>query len=67
MSTWYTAQVLAGLVGMPAYPDGVRKKAEREEWQSRRREKGKGAEYHIGSLPIHGPKRSGRSRQGAPV
>nr|WP_236663825.1 DNA-binding protein [Aeromonas jandaei] len=37
---------------MPAYPDGVRKKAEREEWQSRKREKGKGAEYHIGSLPI---------------
>lgn len=52
MSTWYTAQALAGLVGMPAYPDGVRKKAEREEWQSRKREKGKGAEYHIGSLPI---------------
>ncbi|ATL99523.1 integrase [Aeromonas sp. CA23] len=52
MSTWYTAQALAGLVGMPAYPDGVRKKAEREEWQSRRREKGKGAEYHISSLPI---------------
>ncbi|MEV3816002.1 DNA-binding protein [Aeromonas salmonicida] len=52
MSSWYTAQALAGLVGMPAYPDGVRKKAEREEWQSRKREKGKGAEYHIGSLPI---------------
>lgn len=52
MSTWYTAQALAGLVGMPAYPDGVRKKAEREEWQSRKRGKGKGAEYHIGSLPI---------------
>ncbi|BBG84599.1 transposase [Aeromonas hydrophila] len=52
MSTWYTAQALAGLAGMPAYPDGVRKKAEREEWQSRKREKGKGAEYHISSLPI---------------
>ncbi|MFQ1792651.1 DNA-binding protein [Aeromonas veronii] len=52
MSTWHTAQALAGLVGMPAYPDGVCKKAEREEWQSRKREKGKGAEYHIGSLPI---------------
>ncbi|MFM4963763.1 DNA-binding protein [Aeromonas bivalvium] len=51
MSTWYTAQALAGLLGMPAYPDGVRKKAEREEWQSRKREKGKGAEYHISSLP----------------
>ncbi|WP_339009621.1 DNA-binding protein [Aeromonas popoffii] len=51
MSTWYTAQALAGLAGMPAYPDGVRKKAEREEWQSRKREKGKGAEYHISSLP----------------
>lgn len=52
MSTWYTAQALAGLAGMPAYPDGVRKKAEREEWLSRKREKGKGAEYHISSLPI---------------
>lgn len=52
MSTWYTAQALAGLAGMPAYPDGVRKKAEREEWQSRKREKGKGVEYHISSLPI---------------
>ncbi len=52
MSTWYTAQALAGLAGMPTYPDGVRKKAEREEWQSRKREKGKGAEYHISSLPI---------------
>lgn len=51
MSSWYTAQVLAGLVGMPAYPDGVRKKAEREEWQSRKREKGKGTEYLISSLP----------------
>ncbi|AEB49280.1 DNA-binding protein [Aeromonas veronii] len=51
MSTWYTAQALAGLAGMPVYPDGVRKKAEREEWQSRKREKGKGAEYHISSLP----------------
>lgn len=36
---------------MPTYPDGVRKKAEREDWQSRKREKGKGAEYHISSLP----------------
>ncbi|MGL5216978.1 MAG: DNA-binding protein [Aeromonas hydrophila] len=52
MNTWYTAQALAGLAGMPAYPDGVRKKAEREEWQSRKREKGKGVEYHISSLPI---------------
>lgn len=52
MSTWFTAQALAGLAGMPAYPDGVRKKAGREEWQSRKREKGKGAEYHISSLPI---------------
>ncbi|MFQ2504740.1 DNA-binding protein [Aeromonas caviae] len=51
MSTWFTAQGLAGLIGMPAYPDGVRKKAEREEWQSRKREKGKGVEYHISSLP----------------
>ncbi|MFQ2704558.1 DNA-binding protein [Aeromonas caviae] len=51
MSNWFTAQGLAGLIGMPAYPDGVRKKAEREEWQSRKREKGKGVEYHISSLP----------------
>ncbi|MDX7717361.1 DNA-binding protein [Aeromonas caviae] len=51
MSTWFTAQGLAGLIGIPAYPDGVRKKAEREEWQSRKREKGKGVEYHISSLP----------------
>lgn len=39
MSTWFTAQGLAGLIGMPAYPDGVRKKAEREEWQSQARER----------------------------
>ncbi|MCH7371060.1 DNA-binding protein [Aeromonas sp. MR16] len=51
MSSWWTAQALAGLNGMPAYPASVRKKAEREEWQSRDREQGKGLEYHISSLP----------------
>ncbi|MNG85409.1 Integrase core domain protein [compost metagenome] len=51
MNSWFTAQALAGLIGMPSYPDGVRKKAEREAWQSRKRETGKGAEYHVSSLP----------------
>ncbi len=43
--------MLAGLPGMPAYPDGVRKKAEREQWLQRHREKGKGMEYHLSCLP----------------
>ncbi len=52
MKEWFTAQDLARLVGMPAYPDGVRKKADREEWINQKKTSGKGLEYHISSLPL---------------
>jgi putative transposase len=48
---WYCAQDLAGIPGMPGKERGIRKKANREHWESRHREAGKGLEYHIDSLP----------------
>ena len=51
MKQWYTANELAGLPSMPGTPRGVRKFAGREKFQSRHRQKGKGVEYHISSLP----------------
>lgn len=48
---WFTAAELAGLPGMPGTERGVRKAADRESWQSRKRERGKGLEYHLTSLP----------------
>lgn len=52
MKEWFTSIELAGVVGLPQYPDGVRKKAERESWKSRKRVSGKGLEYHISAFPL---------------
>lgn len=52
MSYWLTAQVLAGLPGMPGTPRNVLEKAKREHWQSRKRQgRGGGQEYALESLP----------------
>ncbi len=48
---WFTAKELAGLPGMPSTDRRVRSKAKREVWQSQKRSKGKGHEYHLTSLP----------------
>lgn len=48
---WHTAQQLAGLPGMPRTSDGVRFKATNEKWDCRKKQSGKGLEYHINSLP----------------
>lgn len=50
--TYYSPQQLAALPGMPASDRRVRTKAEREEWESRKKPTGKGLEYHIDSLPV---------------
>lgn len=52
MREWFTSKDLAGMAGMPAYPDGVRKKAEREGWSNQKRASGKGSEYHVSNLPM---------------
>lgn len=51
MREWATPQELAGKPGLPATERGVRMMASREGWVSRKREKGKGVEYAISSLP----------------
>ncbi|WP_087022486.1 DNA-binding protein [Thaumasiovibrio subtropicus] len=48
---WYTIQELIGMTGVPSTPQGLRKLAKREQWQSQPREKGKGLEYHLSALP----------------
>ncbi|WP_196795120.1 DNA-binding protein [Mariprofundus ferrooxydans] len=45
------ASELAGLPGLPGTDRGIRKLADREGWQSRKRQKGKGLEYSPSSLP----------------
>lgn len=49
---WYTATELAGLDGLPTSDRRVREKAKKEGWISRKREKGKGLEYHLDALPL---------------
>ncbi|MGY4106758.1 DNA-binding protein [Aeromonas encheleia] len=49
---WFSVQELIGLDGLPGTAFGVRKKADSEGWESRKKEKGKGLEYHLGSLPL---------------
>lgn len=51
MQHWYTAQELAGLHGVPGTDRGLRKVAERESWESRRRAGTKAMEYAFTSLP----------------
>ncbi|MGF1680191.1 DNA-binding protein [Photobacterium minamisatsumaniensis] len=48
---WYTASELSEAPGLPNASFSVRRRAEREEWTSRKKQKGKGLEYHISSLP----------------
>ncbi|MCF6267797.1 MAG: Mu transposase C-terminal domain-containing protein [Desulfuromusa sp.] len=49
---WYSISELKGLPGLPGTTDGIRAKAKRENWQSRKRHgNGGGYEYHIDSLP----------------
>jgi len=48
---WFTTAHLAGLPLLPGTSRGINKIADRESWESRKRAKGKGREYHIDSLP----------------
>lgn len=48
---WYTASELSEAPGLPNASFSVRRRAEKEEWKSRKKQKGKGLEYHISSLP----------------
>lgn len=48
---WYSAQELAGLPGMPTTDRGVKKAAQKNLWSSRSKERGKGVEYALASLP----------------
>lgn len=49
---WATPQELAGLSGVPTTDRGVKRQAEREGWNRRKRPVGKGWEYVVASLPI---------------
>jgi transposase InsO family protein len=49
---WFTADELAGVADMPATRSGVIRKAKKEDWVSRKRDKGKGLEYHFDALPL---------------
>ena len=51
MREWFTAQELKGLPGLPSTSFRIRERAKSEDWQKRKRAKGKGFEYHINSLP----------------
>ena len=51
MRNWYTAQELAGLPGLPSTAQGVRKAAQRGNWQSQSRPGSKATEYAFASLP----------------
>ncbi len=48
---WYSAQELAGLPGMPGTDRGVKKAAQKNLFTSRSKERGKGVEYALHSLP----------------
>lgn len=51
MNTWYTAQELAGLPGLPSTPRAIRSFAQRASWSSQRRIGSKASEYAFASLP----------------
>lgn len=51
MKEWYSAGELTGLPGLPSTDRRVRSTAERDTWKSRKRQRGKGLEYHLSSLP----------------
>ena len=48
---WYSAQELVGLPGVPGTDRGVKKSAQKNLWLSRSKERGKGVEYALTSLP----------------
>lgn len=48
---WWTTQELLGAGDLPTSVEGLIKRAQREAWPFRKRETGKGFEYHISSLP----------------
>lgn len=49
---WFTPAELAGMPGLPSTDRNIRSRANKEEWKARKKERGKGNEYHISSLPI---------------
>ena len=51
MAGWYSAQELSGLPGMPGTDRGVKKSALKNLYVSRTKERGKGDEYALRSLP----------------
>lgn len=51
MKEWLTPNELAGLPEMPKSDRAVRLRAQRQGWTTRKRQRGKGYEYHISSLP----------------
>ncbi|MEG0007934.1 MAG: DNA-binding protein [Aeromonas sp.] len=52
MKEWFTSMDLVSLPGMPRTVQGVRYRAKSEQFNSRKCADGKGAEYHISSLPV---------------
>jgi putative transposase len=48
---WYSAQELAGLPGVPGTDRGVKWLAQKNLWVMRSKERGKGVEYALSSLP----------------
>lgn len=51
MRNWFTPQELVGVSGMPGTVQGVRKLADRMEWEGRRRSGSKANEYPFAVLP----------------
>ena len=51
MNSWYTAQELAGLPGLPTSPRAIKSMAQRANWNSQRRIGSKASEYTFASLP----------------
>ena len=51
MRNWYTAQELAGLLGMPGTARSVKARAQRERWAGQRRLGSKAIEYAFAVLP----------------
>jgi len=49
---WCTADELAGIDGLPSTKSGVIRRAKKDGWENRKREKGKGLEYQVSALPM---------------
>lgn len=52
LKVWFSANELVGLPGMPKTDRAIRIRAEKQCWQSKPKDKGKGLEFHISSLPL---------------